>query len=92
MESVSTTNDPSMSELEHCFIRVPNSKRLRITAAGQELFAKRFAKQGFNIESIKSSDEFLRALNVTTMAEINAVRCDRNSEPALKELLARVFD
>lgn len=92
MQSIITRTNTPAESLASCFIRVPDSNSIRITKAGREIFGKRFARHGFNIESLKTKAEFLHAFNVTTTAELNDIRFDRNSEPALKELLARVLD
>lgn len=81
-----------MEDIRQCFIRDPNSNKIRFTAVGKQKFAQRFARRGFDIASIKTSDQFVTALNATTSAELTELRDDKNSEPALKEMLTRVID
>lgn len=66
------------------FLRIPGTDQLRFTADGRDAFAQRFARQGVNIDTLKTTAHFLQAHHYVTCAELKAMRCDKNTEPALK--------
>jgi len=80
------TESRERPSLAHCFIRSPNSDRIKFTRSGRERFQQRFAEVGINIEHIITAHDLIRAHTLCLHHDLRIMR-DKTTDPALKQWL-----
>ncbi len=68
-------------------IRNPDTDTIRFTRAGQERFARRFARSGFDIRAIKTMAQFQVAYEATFEREIRDELAKSEPDPELRHAL-----
>ncbi len=81
------TESRERPSLAHCFIRSPNSDRIKFTRSGRERFQQRFAAIGINIENIITAHDLIRAHTLCLHHNLKIMH-DTTTDPALKHLLS----
>ncbi len=59
-----------MNKALQLYIQDPITKRIRITRKGIEKYGARFAKAGFNIQQIRTPEEFQNAVDASFALEM----------------------